>query len=240
MAEGPEAERDPVALEDLRQRLYRRGASGSDVQDYLDRRPEPAEPPAPEPDARRSRGPRRRLALALLAAAVLLVAVVLVRPGADRHGPSRPATSGLPVLVDVGDGQLLDVGAGRVAEPTAVTTAVAGVPVLGRRVEGRGSAVVAIPHSSSAIDGGRAVIAVATDGSARVRWRALLEVERPDWTTAVFVLASGVASRPDATAPATTFVFPARPPTAVAVAAPRGVRWALVAATTEGLEPALH
>lgn len=222
----------------LRRRLYRPGATDEDLRAYEAARPletaEEAEEPALSP-----RGRHRRLVVVAAVAGVLavLVAGVLLRPAAE---PARPvAARPSPVLLDIGDGASLDVAAGSASRATAVVTAVDGTPVIGRRVEGRGNAVVDLDPDRSAA-GGRAVIAVASAGTARVTWRVLLDVLHPDWSASVFVLAQGRAEGEGDAVPATTFTFAARPPTRIAVQAPDGVRWAVVYAATVGTEPVLH
>ncbi|MFD1722089.1 hypothetical protein [Amnibacterium endophyticum] len=233
----------PAEVDDLRRRLYRPGAGEEDVRRYVAARPDPTEDPEPADEVAAPRRPwsRRGTAAALVAvgAGLLAVAAALVAPpGGAAPAPSASAPP-RPLLVDVGEGRAIDVARGSESPPAVVFTELQGTPVLGRRVEGRGTAVVALGASEDAT-GGRAVVAVATDVGARVTWRALLDVERPDWTSSVTVLARGRAASPGDDVRPTAFTWEDRSPTRIAVVAPVGVRWALVYAATVGPEPTLR
>ena len=183
------------------------------------------------------RFPRRRAAVgvAVVGAAALLLTLLPRRPA------STPRPSAVPraqaVVQDVGEGQVLDTGAGTASGATPAPASIRGTAVVGQRFTGRGNAVVAVDPPPGSRGGGRAMIAMTAAGTA-VRWRALLIVTRNDWTSFPVVMARGSATGLAGTP--TTFVYPAGPPTRIAVQAPARVRWTLVVAVADGLEPTLR
>ena len=183
------------------------------------------------------RFPRRRAAVgvAVVGAAALLLTLLPHRPAGTPHPGAVPRAQA--VVQDVGEGQVLDTGAGTASGATPAPASIRGTAVAGQRFTGRGNAVVAVDPPPGSRGGGRAMIAMTAAGTA-VRWRALLIVTRNDWTSFPVVMARGSATGLAGTP--TTFVYPAGPPTRIAVQAPARARWTLVVAVADGLEPTLR
>ena len=240
---SPESSEAADRVDDLRRRLYRVDASEEDLQRYLAEQPvQPAVEPIEEVSGDGvKRFPRRRTGIAL--AVVMTAAAVLIVQGARSPTGSAGPTAlpaGQALLQSIGDGQVLDVAGGEVTDAVNVPAAVHGTAVAGQRFSGRGNALVAFHPPSGAFDGGTLMVAMTATGSAPVRWRALLVMTRNETTSYPLVLARGRVDRESGLGVPTTFIYPSRPPTRFAVAAAPDVRWTLVVAVTNGVEPALH
>lgn len=231
---APEAD-----LDELRRRLYRPGAGDEDVRRYEAVRPS-AGTSAPEAEpAAPARSPVRARVVGALLVVVAVAAFALAagpRPVATTPAPSTTARA---ELRDIGRGTAVDVRRGSQSSPEAVVTQLDGTPMLGRRVDGRGTAIVVLGPAADA-ERGRAVVAVSTGGGAAVTWRALLDVVRRDWTTDATVVAEGRASSPGRAVRPDAFSWTGGPPTRIAVIAPAGVRWSLVYAAAAGGAAELH
>lgn len=218
-------------LDDLRRRLYRADATDRDLQRYIEERESalPLEPSPPPPPGRSSRPSFRGIALG--AAAVLVLAlgatvVVGARAGSQAAEPI-PTPRGTTVQQNVGDGPVLTVN-GEVEGPSPVAVTIDGTAAVGKRFQGYGSVVVFLDPPMGSDAGGRALVGVTSTLPEGVAWRALLDFATGDGTTSPLVIAHGIAEdRSGAHAP-TTFDYPTKQPTRIAIAAPAGVGWTLV------------
>lgn len=242
-----ESEQSPEArrrLDELRQRLYRDGASAEDLRRYAAleaalRDPEPAESEAAQepgalqeaeaPQESDERAPRRTRPLlgAAVVVAVLAAATVgVASSGLLAHRSTPDAARAARAVEDIGDGQTL-VLTKSIAAPTRVATTVDGTPTTGQRFHGVGDAVVPLDRSAAPFDGGVASVAISAAEASPVAWRALGLSTRRDWTSYLRVVARGtVDARPGALAP-TTFAYTGDPPTRIVVQCPAGLHWTL-------------
>lgn len=231
-------------LDDLRRRLYRADATDRDLQRYIEERESalPLEPSPPPPPGRSSRPSFRGIALGAAAVLVLVTAVVAgARAGTQAAEPTR-TPRGTTVQQNVGDGPVLTVN-GEVEGPSPVAVTIDGTAAVGQRFQGYGSVVVFLDPPTGSDAGGRALVGVTSTLPEGVAWRALLDFATGDGTTSPLVIAHGIAEdRSGAHAP-TTFGYPTRPPTRIAIAAPAGVGWTLVVGVVHPIDSdrsALH
>lgn len=229
--------------DDLRRRLYRADATAVDLQHYLDVPVVPEAPasvdelvlaPAPPPRRRRV-GPGA--AVALVVACGIVVAALLQQPLADQRRWTAPLQPARTVLQDVGSGRILAVDPTQVTGPTPVPIDVDGTPVVGRRFDGVGDAVVALDLPVTSSGAGQAAVAVSSTRGTPIAWRALRVATRKDRSSYQQVIAMQTITSEANFATPMTFTFTGGAPTRIVLEAPEGLRWTLlITAIPEGVE----
>lgn len=203
--------------EALRRRLYRPGATEEDRLRYAQLLP--SEPPAP-PTARAATPRRRRAALPFaLGAAVLLVlgGGLLVVHGLA--APEVPVVTAQPAAV-----------ARRILPTQGVVAPIDGALRPALRVEGNGSAVVALDVTGASFDGGRLAVVLSATDHRPVGWTAAVLETRRDWTSYRRVVAARPARDRFESTRADDMDYRGAPPRWITVQAPADTVWTLTVA----------
>jgi len=227
-----------VELDDLRRRLYRAGATESDLQHYLDERaaigPDDEAPEEPiEPLPRR----RRSLVIAAGTVAVLAVAVAALA-----HQPGmapRPAAM-RSVTVNTRDGRTIAAPLGGLTGPTRTAVTIEGTATAAQRFEGVGDQIVPVELPGAEFGNQRAVVVLYSDHTSTIGWQALRATTRADGSSYPPIIARGrVATHLDYATPS-TFSYAGAPPSQITVQAASGLHWTLLVAVATDSTSLLH